>query len=121
MFIGDILDIPRTIVDCTVNNKCSMCGECCSAILPMSNQELKRIKKYVKQHNIKTHQCGINAYKTPALDITCPFRNNEKRICEIYPVRPWICQKFICNNLQHNLGKNVINGKEFVNLRELFK
>lgn len=31
------------------NGKCIGCGECCSALLPVSEKEIRIIKKYVKK------------------------------------------------------------------------
>lgn len=33
----------------TVDGKCSKCGNCCSDILPLSDDEIRRIHKYVRQ------------------------------------------------------------------------
>ena len=88
-------EVNRSATDFTVNGKCSNCGECCSAVLPISNRKLKRIKEYVRKHNIKPH---LNVMINADIDITCPFRNEKEKKCDIYEVRPWVCQKFICSN-----------------------
>ena len=121
MIIGDWNDIPRITTDFTVNGKCSNCGECCTAFLPISNTELKRIKKYVKRHNVRANYNAINTYENPVLDITCPFRNNAENKCDIYEVRPWICQKFTCGDCKHHMAKNVKQDKKVINLREIFR
>ena len=46
MKLGDFIKINH-VKDFSINGKCSMCGECCGAILPVSEKEIKRIKKYV--------------------------------------------------------------------------
>ena len=38
---------------CDSCGKCTRCGECCAAFLPITRKEEKRIKKYVKQNNIE--------------------------------------------------------------------
>lgn len=82
-------------VDHTVDGKCSGCGACCSAILCVSDAEVKKIKKYLGQHP----EVKMNSHNT-ALDKDfkdiCPFLNEEKR-CQIYSVRPEICSRFICS------------------------
>ena len=35
------------------DGKCSCCGECCSDMLPLSDAEIIKIKKYIKKNNIK--------------------------------------------------------------------
>ena len=107
------------VTDFTRNGKCSNCGACCTATLPMSKKELKAIKDYVKKNKVKTHT-HKNIVLEDIVDLTCPFRNKEQKICEIYPVRPWICRKFVCNNPHLiNLTVNKKNTKP-VNLRRFF-
>lgn len=108
-----------TVTDFTKNGKCSNCGGCCSATLPMSKKELKTIKDYVKKNKVKTHT-HKNIVLEDIVDLTCPFRNEEQKKCEIYPVRPWICRKFICNN--PHLFNLTVNKKDTkpINLRKFF-
>ena len=42
MKLGDFIKINH-VKDFSINGKCSMCGECCGAILPVSEKEIKRI------------------------------------------------------------------------------
>lgn len=42
-------------------------------------------------------------------DMTCPFRNEAKRICEIYEVRPAICREFQCNHKAEDIQRAKIN------------
>ena len=87
------------IYNFTKDGKCSGCGGCCSNLLPMSQKEVDVIHRYIKKHNIK--ECKhLLPVATPALDMTCPFRDNYKKICTIYEVRPEICKQFICDNEQ---------------------
>lgn len=87
--------ITNSITNFTCDGKCSNCGECCSAFLPLNDIEISSIKKYIKANNIKPF------YHTSVLskleDGICPFRDNERRICTIYKVRPQICRSFICS------------------------
>ena len=79
-----------------VDGKCSGCGECCVDILTVTPAEIGRIKEYVQKHNIKEHR-QAPFYDPNATDLSCPFRNQQTRKCEIYPVRPYICRTFICS------------------------
>ena len=85
------------ITDFTVDNKCSNCGNCCNDILPVNKQEIKRIKQYIKEHNIKEENNFMpTAHKS--LNMMCPFRNDRENKCNIYEVRPKICRLFLCSN-----------------------
>ena len=92
------------IFNFTKEGKCSGCGNCCSNFLPMSQKEIDTIKKYIKKNGIK--ECKhILPLSTPVIDMTCPFRNNDKGVCTIYEVRPEICRQFICDSekrVKHN-------------------
>lgn len=79
------------------DGKCSNCGNCCTNLLPMSDKEVSRIKKYIKANNIKEYKHLIPLLNT-SVDMTCPFRNDDKKICTIYEVRPEICRQFVCDN-----------------------
>ena len=97
--LGEILlAMEDGVFDFTKDGKCTGCGKCCSNFLPMSDEEVKKIKRYMKNNNI--HECKhLPPTRKVALDITCPFLNNDKenKRCEIYPVRPLICRVFCCN------------------------
>ena len=81
----------------TKNGKCSNCGNCCTNLLPMSDKEVSRIKEYIKVNDIKEYK-HLVPISNPSVDMTCPFRNDDKKICTIYKVRPEICRQFICDN-----------------------
>lgn len=78
-----------------IDGKCSSCGECCTDLLPLNEAEVKRLKAYAERHNLKENRHNLFWDKN-ATDLTCPFRNNDLKICEVYPVRPVICREFIC-------------------------
>ena len=84
--------------DLTNNGKCTGCGNCCSNLLPMTNEEVETIRKYIKNNNIKEHR-HILPLAEPTLDLTCPFLNDSKpnEKCDIYEVRPRVCRDFICD------------------------
>lgn len=81
------------VKDFTKDGKCSNCGSCCSDILPLSKAEIARIKRYIKENNIKEQRHNI-----AEVDLTCPFRDEANRKCLIYPIRPQICRSFVCNH-----------------------
>lgn len=90
-------DFEKGTYDFTCNGKCIGCGECCSNILPMTKQEIERIKAYIKEHNIEEHKNGM-FLMNPICDMTCPFLNDSKdHRCNIYEVRPQICRNFSCH------------------------
>lgn len=95
----------------TCNGKCSGCGQCCGDILYLSKKEIKEIDKYIKKHNIEATPKSIMV----EYDNTCPFRDNEKRICKIYEVRPQICRVFKCDKTPEEAYKN----REFNNQTRL--
>lgn len=88
--IGEQLS--TTCCNFTVNGECSNCGSCCGNILPLSDKEVKRIKTYVKKHRIKAYNNIPNIMNQQLVDMTCPFRDNDKKICTIYDARPWVPQ-----------------------------
>ena len=107
------------ITNYTNNNKCSNFGKCCIAILPMNQQEINRIKHYVKKHGIKEQR--HNAMMK--YDLTCPFRDEANKFCMIYDVRPEICRKFICNQSMEKVYLNrqmIYKGRSDVFMRSEF-
>lgn len=95
--LGELInEWSQGVHDFTKNGKCSQCGQCCSDILPLSKDEIKKIRRYIRDNEIKehVHRPPVN---TPTFDITCPFRNDAEKKCDIYKVRPMICKQFICN------------------------
>jgi Fe-S-cluster containining protein len=57
------------------------CGDCCG-IAPCNEAEFKAIGEYIKKNRVVPQNNGL----------TCPFY--QKGTCQIYPVRPVICQLF---------------------------
>ena len=112
-------DMKHGVYNCTKDGKCTKCGNCCTALLPMTKDELKTVQRYVKRKHIQIvkHSGG--------LDLTCPFRNDELGICTVYAVRPQICRDFQCDKPQKKIEetKNLYkydNRFHTVNLREIF-
>ncbi len=94
-------EMQDNIYNFTKDGKCSGCGACCSNLLPMSDKEIRTIRKYIKKNNIKECKHIIPVAEL-AFDMTCPFLDTDKDCdkCRIYEVRPMICRKFICDNAQ---------------------
>ena len=103
------------------DGECSRCGACCTALLPMSSKELKELKRYVKKHHIKP-KIHVPPVSEPMIDMTCPFFDEQNRVCAVYERRPGICRSFVCSSSEETISK----GKEelmrkypVVNLREV--
>jgi Fe-S-cluster containining protein len=84
----------QKITDYTQNGECVSCAECCSRMLPMTSDELARLKAMVAKENIKSN----TFIKIPQIgvDWTCPLLSQDKR-CRIYENRPSICRSFCCH------------------------
>lgn len=100
--IEDYMNAEHAVTDFTKDGKCSQCGGCCSKMLPLSDSEIERIKKFVKKKKLKPHKLPVNPLLVDQpIDCTCPFLrfNNDDRgtWCSIYSVRPDICKAFTCN------------------------
>ncbi len=91
-----------TITDYTVDGKCSKCGACCSNFLPMTEEEVRTIHKYLKSHPLKEQRHNV----LNGIDATCPFRSDEQQKCLIYEQRPSICRAFMCNHTMQQIQNN---------------
>lgn len=115
-----IEDMENGTYDFTKNGQCCGCGSCCSNLLPVTESEIRSIKRYMKKHNIK--ECKhILPPMDVRFDLTCPFLDTTKSKdkCTIYPVRPAVCKSFICDPKQRKQFN--ATGKEFiVDVRETF-
>ncbi len=109
--------------DLTDNGKCTQCGKCCSNLLPMTDEEINIIRKYIKRHHIKEHRHFLPLAE-PAIDMTCPFLNDDKKTekCNIYPVKPFICTAFLCSEPKGALTHKELyrEKRKIVNLRKEF-
>lgn len=126
MSIGTIdqilTEMGKGIYDYTQDGKCSSCGSCCSNLLPLSQKEFVRIRDYVQRKHIQ--EC-VNRPPTmaPVQDWTCPFRDNMRKVCTIYEVRPAICRDFQCDKPKKQIeaDREMYNGRYVpVNMRETF-
>ena len=94
---GIIDEMENGVYDFTKDGKCIGCGSCCSNFLPMTKNEIKDIKRYIKKNNIR--ECRHFIPAVTVFDMTCPFLDISKpdKRCTIYEHRPMICRTFICN------------------------
>ena len=113
--------LTNSITNYTCNGNCSNCGECCSNFLPLDEIEIYKIRQYIKKHNIK-EQIHVPLISN-VQDATCPFRDNDKKICTIYKVRPAICRSFICSKSMQDIEKtkqSMYKQKQAISMRKTF-
>lgn len=87
------------LYDMTRDGKCSGCGNCCSNYLPLSKDEIRDIKYYIRLKGIREQRHVVGPLAKPLIDLTCPFLDETKpdKKCAIYEHRPEICRTFMCN------------------------
>lgn len=114
----------RRVTDCSTKGKCSRCGQCCTDFIPLTQEEILRIKIYMKTHKVERNYC-TDAHGNYL--VLCPFLSEEG--CQIYPVRPKVCQGFCCWKTTDDIKRNkisclanaIVNGdKNFVSLHAIF-
>ena len=106
------------VTDFTNNGKCSMCGGCCSCMLPLTKEEQKRIKQLIKVKNLKPRSLPVVAVD---IDLTCPLLTEDHK-CSIYDERPYICRIFKCDKPHPTYAElEPLWDAEPVNVRTLFK
>lgn len=88
--IENLIFCKGKVIDCSLNGRCTKCGECCSNFLPVSQSEIDLIQKYVIENNIHPAKEMLIMKNS----LTCPYFNGKK--CLIYDVRPLICKEFYC-------------------------
>jgi Fe-S-cluster containining protein len=106
--LNDIIKDYKNVHNYTIDGKCSGCGNCCSNWLPLTNNDVDRIKAYIRKNNIK-EQIHCVPFSAQINDYTCPFLvfNGTNKKCSIYPVRPRICREFICDpNIRKRYSKS---------------
>ena len=92
-----MIDMPKEdkVINNTCNGKCSNCGQCCGLFIPFNDDDIDRIKKYVKANDIKqTNRINV---LTRVFNAHCCFLDTVNHKCKIYPVRPYVCRDFMCN------------------------
>ena len=118
---NDVLEAEeRGVMNFTVDGRCSGCGQCCSDFLPLSKEEINRIRRYIKAHDIKEKH---NNVLMQGFDMTCPFRDEVNRVCTIYRIRPEICREFKCDYdpARIDTTKKLFHQRNhFISMRETF-
>ena len=98
--LQEYIESEKTVEQFNIDGKCSKCGQCCSALLHVTPQEVERIRKYIEKNKIKPEPT-LKILATKTIDLTCPFYKKNK--CLVYEVRPRICKDFICNKKPPNV------------------
>lgn len=80
-----------------MNFECKCCGKCCSNILPLTENEIKTMKKLAKKEN--------KLLLDKDWYMRCPFLNNDN-LCDIYENRPTICKEYDCYKFENGLFTN---------------
>ena len=118
--LGEYMQREADVTDLTNNGECSKCGECCSALLPVSDDEIKQIRQYRKSHHIKPKSVVRAPMTNHTIDLTCPFLDvGREQKCMIYEVRPLICKKFTCNKYKPLWSMDELKGRKLKNMREV--
>lgn len=115
-------NVKSGVYDYTENGGCVGCGNCCGNYLPLTEDEIKRIKRYVKRHGIK-EQRHLIPLADAAFDLMCPFLDTGKAKdkCTIYSVKPEICTSFLCSNILGKCTPELLKGTRVsVDMRETF-
>ena len=96
------------IIDNSICGKCSKCGECCSPFLPVCQEEIDTIQKYVIEKNIKPNSAMLVMQNT----LQCPYFDGKS--CMIYEVRPLICKEFYCSKKPSVEAAKKFREKEYI-------
>lgn len=121
--LEDIInDYQHGVYDFTKDGKCIGCGNCCSNLLPLTNKEIREIKKYIEKHNIKKQDHKLFVLAKNQIDMMCPFLDDSKpkHKCTIYEVRPFICRDFICSRGKQPDSRLYQGGRHAVDVAKTF-
>lgn len=85
------------------NGVCMRSGKCCSNLLQLNIDDVKRIKKYLAVNKIEPEEKHIVETRPGVFVESCPFldTNNgsfENTSCRIHEIRPKVCRDFICDD-----------------------
>ena len=119
-------DMQNGVYDFTKDGKCVGCGSCCGNLLPLTQEEIDHIRRYIKKNHIREqkHTYPAPLANPPAFDMTCPFldESKPKDKCVIYDVRPEICVCFNCHSMDDARNDEVLFAERRfpVDMRETF-
>lgn len=98
-----------SVTNYQVNGKCSRCGQCCGAFLPLSKLEATKMEHLYKSsrqikdrvdmlyNEDKIFSDSFNIKDINSLYMTCPFFDYIDKKCLIYDNRPKVCVLFHCD------------------------
>lgn len=95
-------------IDNTCNGKCTKCGECCSIVLPLDQDDANKMQDYIIKNKIfpqKFLRLMTNKWQCPY------YTGNKEKGCSIYEARPKICKYYKCD-------KKAINYKELSEMKD---
>lgn len=88
------------VEDFTCNGKCSKCGNCCGTILPLDQEDINIIQKYIIKNKIFIQRHLLIMSQR----LQCPYyTGNKEKGCAIYEARPKICRVFKCDIKSPNI------------------
>lgn len=114
----------RKVANCSTKGSCSKCMQCCTDFIPLTQEDIRRIKKYMSTHNVDRNICTDEHGNYMIL---CPFLSESG--CQIYDMRPEVCRGFCCWHNQDDINRNKIRciakadingGKRFASLHAIF-
>lgn len=60
--------------------------------------KLNGLRDYARKHHLQENKRSFLETKGGP-DLSCPFRNEHTKQCDVYSVRPLICKEYICSRL----------------------
>jgi hypothetical protein len=94
------------------------CGECCSRFMPLTEGEVKVIRREIMLRGIKPRFAPKDV-----IDLTCPLLDEDKR-CMIYDFRPCICRVYDCSKHKNGtipLPPLIMKRAEIVDMRKVVR
>lgn len=95
-------DLAADPTDFTAGGRCSMCGNCCSSILPLGPGDIKRLKAFAEDTGfVPELPDGPNVVYAHCPFLDAPEPGTGARKCLAYDVRPDVCRIFSCANTNY--------------------
>lgn len=95
-------DLAADPTDFTAGGKCSMCGNCCSSILPLGPGDITRLKAFAEDAGfVPELPDGPNVVYAHCPFLAAPGPGTGVRRCLAYDVRPDVCRIFSCSNTNY--------------------